>query len=84
MCKAHTELIAPAANRLVADNHAAFEQRLLHITQTKLKPEVPPNCVADDRCRDPMTVVKRFCFLHGAILCDSLVSVTEPRQALDA
>ncbi len=39
MGKARAELLAPAANRLVADRHAALEQQLFDVAQAELDPE---------------------------------------------
>jgi hypothetical protein len=49
--KARAELLAPAADRLVADHHSALEQQLFDISQAELEPEVPAHHMADDRRR---------------------------------
>ena len=41
---------------------------------------MPANCVADDRCWETMTVVKRFCFLHHTILRDRPTDLTTPTK----
>jgi hypothetical protein len=47
-----------------------------------LKPEIPANCAADERSRKTMTVIKRFCILHRAILRDRPGNVTTPSPLL--
>ena len=76
--KAFTKLVAPASDRLVRHGHIALEEQLLNVTQTQLKAEIAANCLADDRRREPMTVVKRVCFLHHAILRDRPNNLTTP------
>ncbi len=78
MCEARTEFIAPASDRFVADHNPALEQQLFDITQAELKPEIPAHRATDDSRRKAMTVVKRFCILHHAILLDHLSNVTTP------
>ncbi len=80
MCEARAEFIASAADRLVTDDNTALEKKLFNITQAELEPEVPPNRVANDRRREPMAVIKRFCLIHRDILRDHLVNVTEPSR----
>lgn len=41
MGEPRTELVAPAADRLMADDHAALEQQLLNVTQAELEAEIP-------------------------------------------
>src|SRR4051812_10291580 len=64
--KALTKLAAPASDRLVCRGHTALEEQSVDVAQTQLEAEIPANCLADDRGREPMTVVKRFFFLHHA------------------
>ncbi len=78
MCEARAEFVAPAADRLVTDDDTALEQQFFNITQAELEPEVPPNRVTNDRRREPVAVIKRFCLLHRDILRDHLANVTEP------
>jgi len=78
MGKARAELLAPAANRLVADRHAALEEQLLDVTQTPVEPIVPPHRMADDRRREPVAVIKRFRFRHPIMLREHLANVTAP------
>jgi hypothetical protein len=40
--EARAKLVAPAADRLVADDHAALEQQLFDVAQAELEPEVLP------------------------------------------
>jgi hypothetical protein len=75
-CEACTELIAPASDRFVADDNPALEQEFFYITRSALKPEIPAHRATDVCRRKPMTVVKRFCILHPAILLDHLSNVT--------
>ncbi|KVV21053.1 hypothetical protein WK79_18630 [Burkholderia ubonensis] len=79
MGKACAELVAPAANRLVANHHAALEQQFFDIAQAELEPEVSTHRVADDRRREPMAVIKRFRFLHDPMLREHHVNVTTPK-----
>jgi hypothetical protein len=78
VCEARTELIAPASNRFVTDDDPAFEQQFFDITQAELKPEIPAHRATDDRRRKAVTMVKRFCIRHHAILLDHLSNVTVP------
>ncbi len=79
VCEAGTELIAPASDRLVADDNPALEQQFFDITQAELKPEIPAYCATDDRSQKAMASVKRFCILHHSILLDHLRNVTVPK-----
>jgi hypothetical protein len=67
MREACAELVAPAANRFVADIHATLEQQLPDVAQAQLEPEVAAYRVTHDRSREAMTVIKRFRFLHRPI-----------------
>jgi hypothetical protein len=78
VCEARTELIAPASDRFVTDDNPALEQQFFDIKQAELKPEIPAHRATDDRHRKAVTVVKRFCILHHAILLDHLSNVTVP------
>ncbi len=49
MGKTRAELLAPAANRLVADRHTALEQQLFDVAQAELKAKVPAHRMADGR-----------------------------------
>jgi hypothetical protein len=69
---------APAPDRLIAHDHAAFEEQLLDVTKTELNPEIPTHGTADDCSRKAMTVIKRFCILHRSILRDHPGNVTMP------
>ena len=69
---------ASAPDCFIADDHPALEQQLFNVTQTQLKPEVPPNSAADDRHGKPMTVIKRFGILHQTILRVHPNTVTKP------
>ena len=80
VCEARTKLIAPASDRFVAVDNPALEQQFFDITQAELKPEIPPHSATDDRRRKAMTVVKRFCIHHLAILLDHLSNVTVPSR----
>src|SRR5471032_1134514 len=84
VCGARTELIAPASDRFVADDNPALEQQFFDITQAELKSEIPAHRATDDRHRKAVTVVKRFCILHHAILLDHLSNVTVPSIAMAA
>ena len=58
------EFVAPATDRFVRDRDATLE----HVAQTQAEPGIPPNRAADDDCREAVTVIKRFRFLHHFIL----------------
>jgi hypothetical protein len=60
-------LIAPAADRHVAYDHAALEQQLFDVEQAELEPHVPKHRVADDRRREPVAVIERCRFRHRAM-----------------
>src|SRR6218665_3773803 len=66
--KAGAELVAPATDRLVAEDHAALEHQLFDVTQAQLKPEVPAHRLADHHPRDPMAVIRRLRLCHPATL----------------
>jgi len=50
MREAGAELVAPAPDRLVADDHAALEQKLLDVSHAQLKSELPAHRLADCHC----------------------------------
>ena len=58
------ELLAPAANRLIANRHATLEQQLFDVAQAELKANVPAHRMADDHLRELVAVIKRFRFRH--------------------
>jgi hypothetical protein len=66
------------SDRFVTDNNPALEQQFFDITQAGLKPEIPANRATYHRRRKAVTMVKRFCILHHAILLDHLNNVTVP------
>jgi hypothetical protein len=76
--KALTKLVAPASDRLVCHGHTALEEQFLDVAQAQLDAEIPANCLADDCGREPMTVLKRFFFLHHAIVRDRPNNLTTP------
>ena len=82
MREARAEFVAPSLYRFVTDDHPALEQQLFDVAKAQLKPETPAHRAVDDRGGKVMTVIKRFCRLHHAILRDRLGNVTEPRYSL--
>jgi hypothetical protein len=78
MGKARAKLLAPSANGLVADRYSALEQQLFDVAQAELEPKVPTHSMADDRCRKPVAVTKRFRFCHRVTLREHLANVTVP------
>ena len=78
MREARAEPVTPAPDRFVTDDHPALEQQFFDITRAELKPEIPAHRATDDRRREAVTMVKRFCILHHAILLDHLSNVTVP------
>lgn len=82
MRESRAEPVGPASDRFVNDDTPALEQQFFNITQTGLKPEMPAHRAADDRRRKAVTVVKRFCIFHHAILLDRLSNVTVPHEHL--
>jgi hypothetical protein len=82
VCEAGTKLIAPASDRFVTDDNPALEQQFFDITQAALKPEIPAHRATDDRRRKAVTMVKRFCILHHAILLDHLSNAIVPLYLL--
>jgi hypothetical protein len=57
MGKARAELVTPAPDRLIAHDHAAFEEQLLDVTKAELKPEILAHGATDDDCRKAMAVI---------------------------
>ena len=55
MRKARAELVAPAPDRLVADDHTALEQKFLDVAQAALKSKMPAHRLADHHRRESMT-----------------------------
>ncbi|AKM33484.1 hypothetical protein AB870_25225 (plasmid) [Pandoraea faecigallinarum] len=58
MSKARAKLVAPAADRLVADYHPTLKQQLFDVAQAELKSEVPTHRMADDRRRESVAVIE--------------------------
>jgi DDE domain len=77
VCKTRAEFIAPAPDRFIAHNNPALEQQLFDVAKAQLKPEIPANGTTDHCAWEAMTVIKRFCFRHRAILRDHPANVTE-------
>ena len=82
MREARAEFVAPAPDRFVTDDHPALKQQLFDVAKAQLKPEIPSHGAADDCGGKAMTVIKRFCCLHHAILRDHLGNVTEPKSGV--
>ncbi|AKK24621.1 hypothetical protein MB84_27660 (plasmid) [Pandoraea oxalativorans] len=57
-CDGTAKLVAPAADRLVADYHPTLEQQRFDVAQAELKSEVPTHGMADDRRRESVAVIK--------------------------
>jgi hypothetical protein len=68
--KALTKLVAAASDGLVCHGHAALEEQFFNVAQAQLKAKIPARSATDDLGRETMTVIKRFRFLHHAILRD--------------
>lgn len=56
--KARAEFVAPAPDRLVADDHPALEQKLLDVAQAQLKSKIPAHRLADHHCREAVPVIE--------------------------
>src|SRR5690606_3674979 len=70
MRKARAELVAPASDRLVADDNTALEQQFLDVAQAQLKSKVPAHRLADHHRKKPVTVIQRSLrLLHLSSLC---------------
>ncbi|AKK24623.2 hypothetical protein MB84_27670 (plasmid) [Pandoraea oxalativorans] len=82
MSKARAKLVAPAADRLVADYHPTLEQQRFDVAQAELKSEVPTHGMADDRRRESVAVIERFRFSHRFIVRQLTANVTVPFKHL--
>jgi hypothetical protein len=52
------ELPAPVAHRFIGEDDAAFCHQLLDIPIAQTKTKVEPDTMADDRCREPMPLIR--------------------------
>jgi len=52
------QLVAPAPDRLIAEQHASGGHHLFDITKAHCKTKVQPNAVRDDLSREPMATVR--------------------------
>jgi hypothetical protein len=57
------ELVAPLPNRFVSHRDATGEEELFHVAIAEAKPEIEPDCVADDLGREAMILV--WVYWHG-------------------
>jgi len=78
MGESSAELVAPATDRFVRHHDTTLEQQLLDVPQAQAEPEIPSNRAADDDGREPVTVIKRFRFLHHLIYRRFTVNLTKP------
>src|SRR3954447_781394 len=70
------ELLTPAADRFVADQHSAGSHRIFDIPKADRKPVIEPDSIRDDFPREPVTTVRigRQSFRipsAGSCQCDS-------------
>jgi hypothetical protein len=76
--EARPKFVAPAPDRFIAHDNAAFEQQLFDVAKAQLEAKMPAHSAADSGGRKAMTVIERFRFLHRIILNDSPSNVTVP------
>jgi len=62
------ELLAPPADRLVADGDPALRQQLLHVPVAQREAVVQPHGVADELTREPVPLVVGRGLLHRRVL----------------
>ena len=60
-----TELLTPDSNRFIRDDDSAFGEKILDISEAQTETMVDPDSIADDFCRETMTVITRPAVLHG-------------------
>ncbi len=53
-----TKFVAPASDRLVAEQHASSGHQFFHITEAHTEPEVELSAVRNDLLRKPMATVR--------------------------
>ena len=53
-----TKFVAPASDRLIAEQYSPSGHQFYHITEAHTEPEVQPNAVRDDLLREPMATVR--------------------------
>jgi hypothetical protein len=58
--KCGSELGAPLADGLVADDDPAFREEILNVTQAKMKAKVQPDGVSDDLGRETVAPIRRL------------------------
>jgi hypothetical protein len=56
--KLGTELLAPAPDALMGDQHATFGQDQLDIAQAEAEHVIQPDSVADDLSREAMAMIR--------------------------
>jgi hypothetical protein len=57
--EAGSELRAPLADRLVADDDPAFGEEILNVTKAEMEPKVQPHSVSDDFGREAVAPIRR-------------------------
>jgi len=53
-----TKFVAPASDRLIAEQYSPSGHQFFHITEAHTEPEVQPNAVRNDLLREPMATVR--------------------------
>jgi hypothetical protein len=76
--KACAKLIAPASDRLVGHDHAAFKEQFFDVTQAQLIAVVPAHGATDDAGWKTVTAIQRCRFLHRVILRGTTSNLTTP------
>jgi hypothetical protein len=80
MREVRAEPLAPASDRLVADNYTSLEQKFFDVVRAQLKPEILTNRATNADRGETMTVVKRFFILHRKIVRHEHRNVTMPLE----
>jgi hypothetical protein len=57
--EAGSELRAPLADRLVADDDPAFGEEILNVTKAQMEPKVQPYSVSDDLGQEALAPIRR-------------------------
>jgi hypothetical protein len=69
-----SKLATPIAHGFIRQDHAAFGHELFDIAIAETEAEIQPDTVADDLCREPMTLIEA-----GGVWC--LHAASMPHEA---
>ena len=75
-----TKFVAPASDRLTAEQYSPSGHQFFHITEAHTEPEVEPNAVRNDLLRKPMATVRAVRHSSSMPFADK-ANVAIPREA---